>query len=555
MKEKEKTKEQLEVELAEIRQRFSALEVSEDNSRQEVEELQEIENRYRGAVDAAYDMIQAVTLEGGIIFVNPAWLNTLGYTTDELQGLDLFDIIHPDSREHCRITFEKVANGEIVRDMQAVFTARDGRRIEVEGSASPGIVNGEIVSTQGIFRDVTERNHAQQTLRESEERYRGVIDSAYDMIQSLNPDGSVIFVNPTWLKTLGYTESDLTSLNMFDVIHPDSQQHCLELFGKVLQGESAVDMQAIFIAKDGSPIQVEGSASPRIIGGEVVSTQGIFRDITERKEQEQKLVELNEQLQQFNAGLEQKVKERTSELEVASLEAEAANRAKSDFLASMSHELRTPLNAIIGFSQILQDEDYSSLEENERGYAKDIYESGNHLLNLINDILDLAKVESGKMELDPEPVNIKRLLESSLVMIKEKALAHGINLVIDIAEELDGFEITADERKLKQIVFNLLSNAAKFTPDSGQITVACAKEDDYLVTSVTDTGVGIAAEEQEKVFEEFYQTKDGTRSKSAGTGLGLPLARSFVEMHGGRIWAESKGKDKGSRFTFTVPIN
>jgi len=395
---------------------------------------------------------------------------------------------------------------------------------------------------------------AEDALRESEERYRGVIDSAFDMIQSLKPDGSIIFVNPTWMKILGYTESELTGLNMFDVIHPDSQQHCIELFGKVLDGESAVDMQAIFIAKDGSPIQVEGSASPRIIGGKVVSTQGIFRDITERKLAEQKLIELNEKLQEFNLSLEQKVKERTNDLEVATFEAESANKAKSEFLASMSHELRTPLNAIIGFSQILQDEDYSTLEERDRGYAKDIYESGSHLLNLINDILDLAKVESGTMELELEPVNIKHLLESSLIMIKEKALKHNIELVTSITSDLEDTEITADERKLKQIVFNLLSNAAKFTPDGGNITIGCRKEEDKLAISVTDTGVGIAKDELDKVFEEFYQTKDGSKAKVAGTGLGLPLARTFVEMHGGKIWAESGGKDKGSRFTFSIPL-
>jgi signal transduction histidine kinase len=158
------------------------------------------------------------------------------------------------------------------------------------------------------------------------------------------------------------------------------------------------------------------------------------------------------------------------------------------------------------------------------------------------------------MELELEPVKIKHVLESSLVMIKEKAFNHGIQLVTEITSVLEDFEIMADERKLKQITFNLLSNAAKFTPDGGQITIECKKEGEQLVVSVTDTGVGIAPEEKEKVFEEFYQTRDGSKSKTPGTGLGLPLTRSFVEMHGGKIWAESEGKDKGSRFIFTIPI-
>ncbi len=236
------------------------------------------------------------------------------------------------------------------------------------------------------------------------------------------------------------------------------------------------------------------------------------------------------------------------------LHLEEANRHKSQFLTNMSHELRTPLHAIIGFSQILQDEDVSNLEESERGYAKDIYLSGTHLLSLISDILDLAKVESGKMELEVEPVKIKHLLEASLVMIKEKAFNHNIELVADIPSELDDFELMADERKLKQIIFNLLSNAVKFTPDGGKITMGCKKEEEQLVVSVTDTGFGIAAEEVEKVFKEFYQTKDSSKSKTPGTGLGLPLTRSFVEMHGGKIWAESE-LGKGSTFTFTLPKN
>jgi CheY-like chemotaxis protein len=158
------------------------------------------------------------------------------------------------------------------------------------------------------------------------------------------------------------------------------------------------------------------------------------------------------------------------------------------------------------------------------------------------------------MELELDPVKIKHILEASTVMIKEKAFAHSINLVTDVPSEFDDFEMMADERKLKQIIFNLLSNAAKFTPDGGQITVACKKEGEQLVVSVTDTGFGISAEETEKVFEEFYQTKAGSKSTAASTGLGLPLSRSFVEMHGGKIWAESEGKDKGSRFTFAIPI-
>jgi signal transduction histidine kinase len=239
---------------------------------------------------------------------------------------------------------------------------------------------------------------------------------------------------------------------------------------------------------------------------------------------------------------------------------ESANKAKSDFLANMSHELRTPLNAVIGFSQVLQDQDFGPLNEKQKGYVLDILESGKDLLSLINDILDLSKVEAGKMELQLSPVVVGDLLTGSLVMIKEKAMKHGVTLKTDIPEELSHFEMLADERKFKQILFNLLSNASKFTPDGGAITLSARRmaeggvEGEVIQVSVKDTGIGITPENQGKVFESFYQVSGSLTSKTSGTGLGLPLARSFVKLHGGRMWVESEGDGKGSQFYFTLPV-
>jgi len=409
-------------------------------------------------------------------------------------------------------------------------------------------------SIDNLNKEITERRLAEARLQESEERYHSIIEDAHDMVQSVGLDGKLIFVNRAWLETLGFTEAELPKLNLFNIISTESLVHCQELFAKVMRGESVQNFQAIFIAKDGREITVEGSATPRYFQNNVVATQGIFRDITERKQAENKINQLYKQVKTLNTGLEQRIKERTGELEGAVTAAKNASQAKSEFLASMSHELRTPLNAVIGFSQVLGKQYFGKLNEKQAEYVSDIFNSGQHLLALINDVLDLSKVEAGKMELEISKVKINDLLQSSLTMIKERAQAHIISLETQTAEDIERLEIMADERRIKQVIFNLLSNAIKFTPDGGAIKVRSRREGEELIISVSDTGIGISPQEQKKVFEEFYQASGGVKDKTPGTGLGLALTKSIVEMHGGRVWVESEGKDKGSRFTFTLPI-
>src|SRR5215468_2286232 len=239
------------------------------------------------------------------------------------------------------------------------------------------------------------------------------------------------------------------------------------------------------------------------------------------------------------------------EIEDKGRQLEAASRHKSEFLANMSHELRTPLNAIIGFSEVLSERMFGELNEKQEEYLKDILGSGRHLLSLINDILDLSKVEAGKMELELSAFNLPASLENALTLVRERAGRRGIGLHQAVDARLGA--IWADERKLKQTLLNLLSNAIKFTPEGGRIEVRAVPMDGSVEVSVADTGVGIAPEDQERVFEEFRQV--GTADKKVeGTGLGLALSRKFVELHGGRIWVESQ-PGKGSRFSFTLPAS
>jgi signal transduction histidine kinase len=214
----------------------------------------------------------------------------------------------------------------------------------------------------------------------------------------------------------------------------------------------------------------------------------------------------------------------------------------------MSHELRTPLNAVIGFSEVLEDELFGPLNDRQTDYVSDILSSGRHLLSLINDILDLAKVEAGHMELEFGTMRVPDVLEQGVTMVRERAMTHGIELRTDIEDSMP--PIRADERKVRQVVFNLLSNAVKFTESGGTVTAAARRSDDGIEVSVRDTGIGISAEARERIFEEFEQAS----STHEGTGLGLALARRFIELHGGRIWVESE-PGRGSTFTFTVPLD
>jgi signal transduction histidine kinase len=214
----------------------------------------------------------------------------------------------------------------------------------------------------------------------------------------------------------------------------------------------------------------------------------------------------------------------------------------------MSHELRTPLNAIIGFSEVLSERMFGELNEKQEEYLKDIHASGQHLLSLINDILDLSKIEAGRMELELSDFHLPTTLDSALTLVRERAGRRGIALQVNVDSRLG--QIQADERKVRQVVLNLLSNAIKFTPEGGRIEVVAAPKDGFVEVSVTDTGVGIGPEDQEGVFEEFRQV--GTADKKVeGTGLGLTLCRKFVELHGGRIWVQSQ-VGVGSTFTFTI---
>jgi PAS domain S-box-containing protein len=449
------------------------------------------------------------------------------------------------------------------------------------------------VINQRLRDEVKERRKSQTILQESEERYRQLVEQPFDGVY-VHRGGTIVYINKTGVKLLGGKESDeFIGMSVLDFIHPESREFVEKRIQAISEGAREVPLaEEKFIRLDGNVIDVEVAGTILIYEG-LASVMVVFRDITQRKFAEN-------QLRMAHEELEIRVKERTADLEKTNLRlqleiaerekvedelrrakdlADAASRSKSDFLANMSHELRTPLNAIIGFSELLMDQESGELNPVQQEYLGDVLQSSKHLLSLINDILDLAKVEAGKMELEVKEVILPALLEGSLVMVKEKTLKHGL----EVSTKLNGVPevVEADERKLKQVVYNLLSNAVKFTPDGGQVTIraesvsrdngAWVRKDGQRVSfpenenpqferrknwvwvAVEDTGIGIREEDLERIFEPFEQVEKSASRNFQGTGLGLSLTRRIVELHGGKIWAESEGLGKGSTFTFLIP--
>ena len=407
-----------------------------------------------------------------------------------------------------------------------------------------------------LRQEIEERKGAEEGLRESEAKYRNIIENIEEGYFEVDLKGDMTFINESLCKISGYTRDELLGMSNRVYTTPESSRKMYRVFNEIFkEGKSGKITDYELIKKDRTRGVFELSASLlRDRSSNPTGFRGIVRDITERKRAEEELKRSKES-------------------------AEAANRAKSEFLANMSHELRTPLNHIIGFTELVVDKRMGDLNPKQEEYLNDALQGSKHLLALINDILDLAKLEAGKLELEPSMVNLRTIMENSLNMFRENAAAHDIHISLNI----DGISeiISADEKMLKQVFYNLLSNAVKFTPDGGEVKLSArhlslennplirekmteiqglnpngngtGTHENYIEFSVSDNGVGVKPEDQERIFGRFEQA-DGTVGKRfQGSGLGLPLARSLVELHNGRLWVESKGEGKGATFRFLIP--
>ena len=364
-------------------------------------------------------------------------------------------------------------------------------------------------------------------LRESEERLRSILMSMDDavlvtdraglLVASRAPSGSAMAA-PEWR---GKT---------FTEVFPEAVAARFQAAFTAVQSSQGVEQFDYSVAIGDVQTWYNAKVSPlKDDHGTFAGVTIVARDITARKRAEDRLT-------------------------FAIQAADAANKAKSDLLAGMSHELRTPLTAIIGYAEILAYEYFGHLNEKQKQQMDVILQASHHLLDLINDILDISKIESGKTELERSTVQMGSLIERPMTLLKESADRRRICLRSHVPADISGLEVRVDERRLTQVLFNLLSNAIKFTADNGSIDVDIGRRGDDLEVSVTDTGIGIPAIELDRIFDSFYQIKRGGTAKEQGSGLGLSLSRKLVELHGGRMWAESEGEGKGSRFVFTLPL-
>ena len=481
------------------------------------------EERYHRLLDALPD---AVVIESGgkIAFVNPAAVTLFGATNhQQLVGCKGYDLVAaPHRAGHAARLREVLERGVALPAVEEAHVRVDGTEVQVEVH-STFITWNTLPACLAVIRDVTERRKTEEALRQSEETARALINAAPDIAVLLDRSFTILAANAMLARRFGMVQADLIGNNLYDVMPAETRD-----LRRAKWVEALTTGQLVRYESERAGRWLENDIHPILgAGGKVVRLAIFAHDITQRR--------------QFEHGLRE-----------AKEAAELANHSKSEFLANMSHELRTPLNAIMGFSQIMHAEMFGALgNARYRGYAKDIMDSGQHLLGIIDDILDLAKIEAGKLTPVKSRLDARAAIEAAIRIVMGRAEKQGIEIKQRIAPRLP--DLIADERMLKQMLMNLLSNAVKFTPKGGKVCVSARRErSGALAIMVTDTGIGIAAEDIPRVMAPFGQVESVLSRHFQGTGLGLPLTKSLAELHGGTLELTSK-PGLGTRVTVRFP--
>jgi len=412
----------------------------------------------------------------------------------------------------------------LIRGINSITTSGDTlTRISIGGadelSLVAGTINGMLATLQEAGKDI----------RESEERYRDLFENATDLIQSVAIDGRFLYMNNAWQETLGYNEEDIANLSLWDIIHPDYISHYREIFQKVISGEQVDNIEVALMTKGGENILVEGNISCRFEEGEAVSTRGIFRNITERKQAQEKLQVLYEQERDLRQRLEEEIRKRT------------------EFTRALVHELKTPITPVLAATELLLEE---VKDERVLKLVHSIDRSASNLNRRIDELVDLIRGETGMLSLNLMSVDVASLLRDIGIDMKPVAVRSGHSLTVDLPSSNP--VVSADGDRLRQIVQNLLNNALKFTPSGGEVILRAREDGDNLIVEVQDTGPGISKADQERLFNPYYRRVED-RERFSGLGLGLALSKTLVELHQGRIWVKSR-KGKGSTFGFSLPL-
>ncbi len=454
---------------------------------------------------------------------SPEVFRILQVAEEEFDGTSraYYDRVHPSDRAFVRRCMEAAQYEGQPYDIDHRIVRPDGKLRYLHEQAEVIFDEaGKPVRISGTTHDITDRKRAEEDLRKSEARLAGILDIAPEAVISIDKIGRIQLFNQGAEAIFGYDSEEVLGRQL-EVLLPVElrERHAalVEEFDRAPEASRLMSRRTEIagVRKDGSEFPAEASLSKLDLGGEMLFTV-LLRDITERKQVEAEILRGKE-------------------------EAEVANRAKSEFLANMSHELRTPLNAIIGFAEIIMGEVLGPVgNEKYRDYAKDISDSGQHLLEIINDILDLSKIETGQVVLHEEEIDVPESVRACLKLIRERARSAGVDLVADFESETCPI-LFADRRMLKQILVNLLSNAVKFTPHGGRVTVSVDGDSaaGYILT-IADTGIGIAPQDIPKALARFAQIDARLDRRFEGTGLGLPLSKAFVELHGGSLELESE---------------
>ena len=495
-------------------------------------------------------------------FVNPQFQKLSGFTKDELLDTDSLRLVYPEDREKVRENAIEMLKGNRFYPYEFRIISKGGETRWAMETVTSILYEGKR-ATLGNFMDINERKRAEEALRESETRYRALVNAGEHMGEAIfllqdtdKVEAAHLFANEEWTRITGYTTEELRGTSYYDVIHPRHRAAVADRVRRRLQQGQDITgrWETSVITKDGTEVPIEVGGGDSVTYHGKLATVGYARDITERKRMERELQKRNEQLDAQNEELQSQTEElmtQQQELIEKTMEVERTNQLKSEFLANMSHGLRTPLNVIIGFSELMRDEVPGKINDEQRQCFDDILSSSKHLLNLINEVLDLSKIESGKAKFYLTNLALTEVIESLARTMLPILASRQQSLDIEIEDGLP--LVYADKAKVNEVLLNLLSNATKFTPDGGKLKIEAVREDNWCQVSVIDNGIGIKQEDQERLFEPFYQLDNPLTREKSGTGLGLTIVKQIIEKHGGQIWVESE-YGKGSRFTFTLPL-